>query len=61
MESHDSVREFDRLNEIEVGAGVRVGLLKASSFPQTLSRVGLLLRSETGAACVHVRGKTALT
>src|SRR6266487_1199742 len=31
-ESHDSVREFDRLNEIEVGAGVRVDLLKASSF-----------------------------
>src|SRR6266540_5919155 len=32
LESHDSVREFDRLNEIEVGAGVRVDLLKAGSF-----------------------------
>src|SRR4029453_15341572 len=32
VESHDSVREFDRLNEIGVGASVRVDLLKTSSF-----------------------------
>src|SRR6266545_8076204 len=32
VESHDSVREFDRLNEVEVGADVRVDLMKASSF-----------------------------
>src|SRR6266540_1291659 len=32
VESHDSVREFDLLSEVEVGARVRVDPMKAGSF-----------------------------